>query len=112
MWPVLLALPVLTSCLGGFLLFAFFPETPSALLSKFKDVEGAKTSLKKLRKSQNVDEELQALQNELSKDIKSTKTFSIPDLFRSKELRFPLITGLVIQMVQQFCGINAVNFNK
>ena len=42
LWPVLLALPVVTSFAGAFLLFTFFPETPSSLLSKFKDVEELK----------------------------------------------------------------------
>lgn len=108
MWPVLLGFPIFTSVLGAILLHVFFPETPISLLSKYKDSEGAKNALKKLRKSGNVETEFDGLQNEISKDSKSDKSFSILDLFRRQELRLPLITGLVIQMVQQLCGINAV----
>jgi hypothetical protein len=38
----------------------------------------------------------------------SNENTSIIGLFRMKELRWPLITSLVIQISQQLCGVNAV----
>ena len=75
-----------------------------------KEVEKARDALTKLRRSRHVDPELETIQLEISKTSKSGSSFSIADLFRRSELRWPLITGLVIQVAQQLCGVNAVNF--
>jgi hypothetical protein len=47
--------------------------------------------------------------NNEAKESKSDESVSIVELFTLKELRWPLITSLVIQMSQQLCGINAVS---
>jgi SP family facilitated glucose transporter-like MFS transporter 1 len=109
LWNILLGLPVITCVLGAGLLFIFFPETPSALLRKNKDPKQAKKALERLRQSDHVEDELESIQLELNKDSKSSSSFSIADLFTRPELRWPLITGLVIQIAQQLCGVNAVN---
>ena len=35
---------------------------------------------------------------------------SIGELFRQEHLRWPLLTGITLQLAQQLCGINAVFF--
>jgi hypothetical protein len=109
LWNILLGLPVITCVLGAGLLFIFFPETPSALLRKNKNPKQAKKALERLRQSNHVEDELESIQLELNKDSKPSTSFSIADLFTRPELRWPLITGLVIQIAQQLCGVNAVN---
>jgi hypothetical protein len=64
--------------------------------------------LERLRNTSNVQYELDEMNNE-AKESKSDESVSIVELFTLKELRWPLITSLVIQMSQQLCGINAVS---
>ena len=45
-----------------------------------------------------------------SGDSKSDEHVSLKQLFTLKELRWPLLTGLALQLAQQLCGINAVFF--
>lgn len=49
---------------------------------------------------------------EMKKESRETKTdeaISLKELFTLKELRWPLLTGLILQLTQQLCGINAVS---
>jgi len=64
--------------------------------------------LEKFRNSTNVQYELDQI-NQEQKENTSDESISLCELFTLKELRWPLITSLVIQMSQQLCGINAVS---
>lgn len=107
-WSYLLALPIVPALVGALLLLIVFPESPSSLLNKYKDAKGAENALKKLRNSNDVAYELE----EMNKATKGSQeaSVSIAELFTSSEFRWPLITGLVLQLAQQLCGINAVFF--
>ena len=45
-----------------------------------------------------------------ARESNSDEAISMKELLTAKELRWPLITGLVLQLAQQLCGINAVIF--
>lgn len=108
-WHFLLGLPILPCIVGSILLMLFFDETPKALLSK-GDETNARIVLRKLRGTDIVTEiELMKLESN-SSSSSSDDTISIVQLFRSSELRWPLFTGLILQLTQQFCGINAIFF--
>lgn len=64
-------------------------------------------ALQKLRNTENVSTELTKMYVEGS-EMSDQKNISIIELLRSKELRWPLISGVILQFAQQFCGINAV----
>jgi hypothetical protein len=64
--------------------------------------------LEKFRNSTNVQYELDQI-NQEQKENTSDESISLWELCTLKELRWPLITSLVIQMSQQLCGINAVS---
>ena len=64
--------------------------------------------MEKFRNSANVQYELDQI-NQEQKENTSDESISLCELFTLKELRWPLITSLVIQMSQQLCGINAVS---
>ena len=64
-------------------------------------------ALEKFRNSVNVQYELDQISQEQKENV-SDSSISLVKLFTLKELRWPLITSLVIQMSQQLCGINAV----
>jgi hypothetical protein len=63
-----------------------------------------------IRNVQNVEDEINAIRNEVNSnnDVSRSNEISIIDLFTSKELRWALITSLVLQLTQQLSGINAV----
>ena len=64
--------------------------------------------MEKFRNSVNVQYELDQISQEQKENV-SDSSISLGKLFTLKELRWPLITSLVIQMSQQLCGINAVS---
>ena len=109
LWHVLLAIPIVPSIIGTICLLLFFPETPRALLINNRDEDSARIALQRLRNRENVSAEIDGI-NQESRETKSSEAISLKELFTLKELRWPLITGLIIQMAQQLCGINAVFF--
>jgi MFS transporter, SP family, solute carrier family 2 (facilitated glucose transporter), member 1 len=109
LWHFLLALPLVPCFLGAVLLLLFFPESPRALLINNRDEESARKALISLRHTTNVAHEIDQI-NQESRETKSDEAISLKELFTSSELRWPLITGLILQMAQQLCGINAVFF--
>ncbi|KAH9489042.1 Solute carrier 2, facilitated glucose transporter member 3 [Bulinus truncatus] len=60
-----------------------------------------------LRKTDDVSEEMEAMRKERA-ELRNSPKFSVMDLWRTSELRRPLIICIVLQMSQQFSGINAV----
>jgi hypothetical protein len=75
-----------------------------------KNEEEARKALKKLRNSKDVNNEIEEIRLLYSKDSSSSSSsVSIVELFTNSDFRWPLITGLVLQLAQQLCGINAVS---
>lgn len=109
LWHFLLGIPIVPAVLGGVVLMVFFSETPRALLTTNKDEDAAREVLERLRNTSNVQYEIDQM-NQEQRETKSDEAVSVIELFTLKELRWPLITSLVIQISQQFCGINAVFF--
>ena len=64
-----------------------------------------------MRNAKNVQYEIDQI-NQEQKENTSDESISLGELFTLKELRWPLFTSLVIQISQQFCGINAVSIRK
>lgn len=107
LWNFLLAFPVLTTVLAAAVFF-FCPDSPKELLMNEK-VEEARAALGKLRNQENVQSEVKAIQLELASST-SNDSMSLIQLLKSSELRWPLITALVIQITQQLSGVNAIFF--
>lgn len=61
----------------------------------------------RLRNQTDVSAEIEEMDQE-AKESKSDSAISLKELFTAEELRWPLITGLILQLAQQLCGINAV----
>uniref|UniRef100_A0A2C9KVC9 Major facilitator superfamily (MFS) profile domain-containing protein n=1 Tax=Biomphalaria glabrata TaxID=6526 RepID=A0A2C9KVC9_BIOGL len=85
----------------------FCPESPKYLLVNKRDDDGADAALIWLRKTSDVSEEMKAMKKE-RQDLRNSPKFSVLDLMRTSDLRWPLIICIVLQMSQQFSGINAV----
>jgi len=108
-WHILLALPIVPSLIGGIALI-FFPESPKALLLNKKNKSAATKALKLLRNSDDVSSEIEEINLESKASNSSEEAVSLKELFTSQQLRWPLITGLVLNITQQLCGINAIFF--
>lgn len=108
-WTYLLSFPILPAILGGVLLLVFFDESPKFLLFERSDEGSAIRALQKLRDTVNVSNELTKMYVE-GAEMSSERNMSITDVLIAPELRRPLITGILLQFAQQFCGMNAVFF--
>lgn len=108
-WINLLSLPAIPAIICFLSMFLFFAETPASLVKK-NQKEYATRTLKKLRHSSNVEEEMERIEMEAKGAMKDGESITFMQLINSRELRRPLITCLVIQITQQLCGINAIFF--
>jgi hypothetical protein len=108
LWHYLLSMPIVPCILCVVLISLFCPESPRALISAEDGESRARDVLAKLRATHNVNAELNQLNIE-NEDSGNGETISLLQLFRMKEYRMPLFVGLVLQLTQQFSGINAVS---
>ncbi len=121
LWHYALALPIVPALLGSLLLLSLFPESPRALLlaaaNKSDDENDddkatlnlARKSLQLLRNNLDVEIELNEMQQETTDKSKdSSDAYTLGQLFRSRELRWPLLTGVLLNFAQQMSGVNAV----
>ncbi|ESN97613.1 hypothetical protein HELRODRAFT_114213 [Helobdella robusta] len=107
-WPILLLLNVVPG-LASLFVFPLLPDSPRYLLVTKKNKESAVKALTWLRQSKDVSKEIKEMEEE-SKNQGDDETFSMLKLLRTRELLAPLIVCLLLQIVQQFSGINAITF--
>uniref|UniRef100_A0A8C2ESL2 Solute carrier family 2 member 1a n=1 Tax=Cyprinus carpio TaxID=7962 RepID=A0A8C2ESL2_CYPCA len=106
MWPFLFGftfIPALLQCA----LLPFCPESPRYLLINQNEEAKAKTVLKKLLGTEDVDADMQEMREE-SRQMMREKKVTIPELFRSSLYRQPIFIAIMLQLSQQLSGINAV----
>nr|XP_022335856.1 uncharacterized protein LOC111132344 [Crassostrea virginica] len=89
------------------LLLPWCPESPRFLMLVTKDEDEAEKALIWLRDTDDVGEELEEMRSEAESQRRMPK-FKFVNLFHDKSLREPLIISVVLQLTQQFSGINAV----
>lgn len=81
------------------------PESPRWLVQERKPNEAAQ-ALRKLRQSNDIEAELVEIQEE--ETAANKQDLGILQVLSSNEFRWPLITSLVLNAIQQLSGINAV----
>ncbi|XP_054274479.1 glucose transporter type 1-like isoform X6 [Macrosteles quadrilineatus] len=105
-WPVLLGLAICPAILQ-LILLPVCPESPRYLLIQKQWEEEARRALRRLRASNNVEEDIEEMRAE-QRAQQSESTISMMELICSPTLRSPLIISIVMQLSQQLSGINAV----
>jgi MFS family permease len=105
-WRVMLGLEFIPAVIYFFLLF-FVPRSPRWLYLKERFKE-AKKVLKKIHGSERANIEIAAIEDNILKENNKSE-LKIKDLLRPS-LRFILVIGLVVGVLQQITGINAVYF--
>nr|XP_033781026.1 solute carrier family 2, facilitated glucose transporter member 3-like isoform X2 [Geotrypetes seraphini] len=106
LWPLLLAFtifPAIFQCI----MLPFCPESPRFLLINKKKEEQAQKVLQKLRGTNDVSQDIQEMKEESVK-MSQEKPVSIPELFRNRNYRQPIVISIILQLSQQLSGINAV----
>ncbi|CAF3719621.1 unnamed protein product [Adineta steineri] len=91
----------------GSVLIWTLPESPRWLVQEQRQNEAAQ-SLRKLRQSNDIEAELIEIQNE--ETALTRKDLGILKVLSSSEFRWPLITSLVLNAIQQLSGIDAIFF--
>ncbi|XP_046435446.1 glucose transporter type 1 isoform X2 [Neodiprion pinetum] len=105
-WPVLLGLAICPAILQ-LLLLPFCPESPRYLLITKQWEEEARKALRRLRASNQVEEDIEEMRAE-ERAQQAEASISMTELICSPTLRAPLVIGVVMQLSQQLSGINAV----
>lgn len=105
-WPYLLGFGFLVAMLQ-LLTLPFCPRSPRYLLLKLNKEPETVQALYKLRGSTDVREDIEEMRTEQERHLKEEHV-SVLRLLQTYELRAPLIISLVLQLSQQFSGINAV----
>ncbi|XP_019870796.2 glucose transporter type 1 isoform X1 [Aethina tumida] len=105
-WPLLLGLAVVPALLQ-LVLLPICPESPRYLLITKQWEEEARKALRRLRASNQVEEDIEEMRQE-ERAQQAEASISMMELICSPTLRTPLIIGVVMQLSQQLSGINAV----
>ncbi|MBX2875053.1 MAG: sugar porter family MFS transporter [Saprospiraceae bacterium] len=106
-WRWMLGVELLPALVYFFALF-FIPNSPRWLLLKKKEAEAAEV-LAKLHGEVYAKKELEDIKNSLADEQNSKQRPSLAELFHPS-LRFVLLVGLTIGILQQITGINAIFF--
>lgn len=83
------------------------PESPRFLMLTAMDENKAEKALIWLRETEDVGEDMDEMKREAETQRRMPE-FAFMDLFRNKFFREPLTISVVLQLTQQFSGINAV----
>lgn len=106
LWPLLFAFNAVPA-LMCLIMMPFCPESPRFLLIKLGKEDEARKALVRFRGTHSVDEEMEEMRVESRKSV-GVGNYTIKQLITSPALKLPLIIACVLQIAQQWSGINAV----
>ncbi|XP_010460814.1 PREDICTED: probable inositol transporter 2 isoform X2 [Camelina sativa] len=110
-WRWMLGIAGLPALLQFILMFSL-PESPRWLYRKGREEE-AKAILRRIYSSEDVEQEIRALQDSVETEILeegSSEKINMIKLCKAKTVRRGLIAGVGLQVFQQFVGINTVMY--
>ncbi|KAL6465145.1 hypothetical protein MHYP_G00252780 [Metynnis hypsauchen] len=107
-WPLLLS----TTCIPALLqllILPWFPESPRYLLIDRSDDHACNMALKQLHGGENYHGEREDMERERA-SATGVKPLKPWELFADKNLRWPILTIIIMSSAQQLNGINAIYF--
>ncbi|XP_061842411.1 solute carrier family 2, facilitated glucose transporter member 11-like isoform X1 [Nerophis lumbriciformis] len=107
-WPILLSTTAIPAIMQ-LLTLPWFPESPCFLLIDRGDDEGCKKAIKQLHGAANCEKEMEEIENERNNlvGISAKKPW---ELFADRDMRWQLITIMLLNAAEQLNGINAIYF--
>lgn len=110
-WPFLFGFAFVPAILQ-LVMLPFCPESPRYLLLSCGRVSEARLSLRRLRASSDIENDIEEMRAEDRAHREEVRKFgqlsSVRELFNHPWLRAPLIIGIMMQLSQQLSGINAI----
>ncbi|XP_061905606.1 solute carrier family 2, facilitated glucose transporter member 11-like [Entelurus aequoreus] len=107
-WPILLSTTAIPAIMQ-LLTLPWFPESPGFLLIDRGDDEGCKKAVKQLHGAPNCEKEMEEIENERNNLVGITAK-KLWELFADRDMRWQLITIMLLNAAQQLNGINAIYF--
>ncbi|XP_061841786.1 solute carrier family 2, facilitated glucose transporter member 11-like isoform X3 [Nerophis lumbriciformis] len=107
-WPILLSTTAIPAIMQ-LLTLPWFPESPCFLLIDRGDDEGCKKAVQQLHGAANCKKEMEEIEKERNNlaEITAKKPW---ELFADRDMRWQLITIILLNAAQQLNGINAIYF--
>ncbi|XP_069833509.1 solute carrier family 2, facilitated glucose transporter member 9-like isoform X2 [Dendropsophus ebraccatus] len=105
-------------CLFGFILIPaviqvaflpFFPESPRYLLLQKQDTKKAEKAFRTFLGREDVSQDIEAVLAE-TRIQRNTQLVSVSELFKTRSVRWQIITTIVVMSSYQLCGLNAIWF--
>jgi len=110
-WPFLFGFAFVPAVLQ-LIMLPFCPESPRYLLLNCGRISDARVALRRLRCCPDVESDIEEMQAEELAHQEELRQYgqltSVRELFNHPWLRTPLIIGAMMQLSQQFSGINAI----
>nr|AAB05911.1 TGTP1 [Taenia solium] len=110
LWPVAMGVGAIPAVIA-LIISPFTVESPRWLYLKKKDEKAAREAFARINGSENVDMFIAEMREELEV-AQNQPEFKFTELFRRRDLRMPVIIAVLIQVMQQLSGINAVVANS
>ncbi|CAH1368593.1 hypothetical protein MTP99_010059 [Tenebrio molitor] len=107
-WPYLFILPIFFAIFQVITL-VLCPESPRYLLGVKHDMHKAEKSLKHLRMTDDIGEEMAEIKH-ADEAEKALPKVTFKDMVKERSLKIPLLIAMALMVAQQFSGINAVIF--
>ncbi|KAL6489526.1 hypothetical protein MHYP_G00032670 [Metynnis hypsauchen] len=108
LWPLLFGMTMVPAILQTVMLL-FCSESPRYLLINLQKEDEARRVLVRVRGHEDIEDDIREMNDEATK-VAMEKKVSIPELFRNPIYRQPIIIAILMNLSQQFSGINAVMF--
>ncbi|XP_061762463.1 solute carrier family 2, facilitated glucose transporter member 11-like isoform X3 [Nerophis ophidion] len=107
-WPILLSTTGIPAIMQ-LLTLPWFPESPRFLLIDRGDDEGCKKAVKQLHGAVNCEKEMEDIENERNNLVGFTAKKPW-ELFADRDMRWHLLTIILLNAAQQLNGVNAIYF--
>ncbi|XP_028393811.1 solute carrier family 2, facilitated glucose transporter member 1-like [Dendronephthya gigantea] len=108
-WAYLLSLSIIPAVIQ-FVILPCCPRSPRYLLIKLNKESLARQELRRLQGTYNIEQSISEMKQERESSESREGTLTILQLLKSKSLRYPLFLSILLQMSQQFSGINSVMY--